>query len=154
MVGGQKLNNVNTLRPENATFSAGASFRVQGLDLPLDAISQELRIEPTHTHHRGEPGMLREPLPFDMWMLKSPLSERDELELHLVWLADRLLPHKQYISSLSKNFKVDIYCYKTCYTEQASLTLSPHALVIFTELSRALCVSLIFLPQEVATTTI
>ena len=65
----------------------GHHFAYQGLDLPLDAISQELRIEPTHTHHRGEPGMLREPLPFDMWMLKSPLSERDELELHLVWLA-------------------------------------------------------------------
>jgi hypothetical protein len=145
------MNNANTLPPETATFSAGASFRVQGLDLPLEVISQKLRIGPTHTHHRGEPGMLREPLPFDMWMLKSPLTERDELELHLVWLADRLLPHKEYISSLSKNFKVDIYCFKTCYTEQASLTLSPRALKIFTELSRELCVSLIFLPREVST---
>jgi hypothetical protein len=142
--------------PKKGTFSAGASFRTQGLNLPLDEIAQELRIGPTHTHHRGELGMLREPLPHDMWMLDSPLDESQDLDLHLKWLAERLLPRKQYILSLKEKFAVDIYCYKTCYTEQASLTLSPHALKIFTELALELCVSLIFLPgdpEEIAAST-
>ena len=83
-----------------------------------------------------------------MWLLDSPLGKGEDLELHLNWLAERLLPHRQDIASLSKTFKVDIYCYKTCYTEQASLTLSPHALTLFTELTIALDVSLIFLPDD------
>jgi Domain of unknown function (DUF4279) len=134
--------------PKKGTFSAGASFRIQGLNLPLNEIAQELRVGPTHTHRRGELGMLREPLHRDMWMLDSPLDESQELDLHLKWLAERLLPRKQYILSLKEKFAVDIYCYKTCYTEQASLTLSPHALKIFTELALELCVSLIFLPGD------
>ncbi len=92
--------------------------------------------------------MIRKPYPTDMWLLESPLGHDQDLELHLNWLAERLLPRKQYITSLSKELKVDIYCHKTCYTEQASLTLSPNALRIFTELAIPLDVSLIFLPDE------
>lgn len=72
-----------------------------------------------------------------MWSLASPLDDGEELEVHLNWLAGRL-----------KQFKVDIYCWKNCYTEQASLILSSQALRIFTELSIALDLSLIFGPNE------
>jgi len=52
-----------------------------------------------------------------MWSLKSPLSPDESLDVHLDWLAEFLLPRKQYISRLREQNKVDIYCYKTCYTE-------------------------------------
>jgi Domain of unknown function (DUF4279) len=140
---------MDTVPSENETFHAGASFRVAGLDLDMDDIARGLGHNPSYTHRRGEPNrILGKPRPRDMWRLDSPLGKGQDLELHLNWLAERLLPRKQYISSLRGKAEVDIYCFKTCYTEQASLTLSPHALRIFTELSLELCVSLIFLPDE------
>jgi hypothetical protein len=133
---------------QKLVFIAGASFRVQGSELRFDDITDKLGIDPTHTHRRGDPGRLSKQLPRDMWMLSSPLPETQELELHLNWLAERLLPRTEYISSLRRECNIDIYCFKTCYTEQASLTLSPQALGIFTQLSLELCVSLIYLPPE------
>jgi uncharacterized protein DUF4279 len=149
VVGCKEMTNTDAFPNQKATFSAGASFRVQGSDLSFDGITQKLGIEPTHTHRRGDRGIIDKSLPHDMWLFDSPLPDSDELELHIEWLAQRLLPHKQFIiSDLSKIAKVDIYCFKTCFTEQASLTLSAHSLRIFTELSLELCVSLIFLPGE------
>lgn len=139
---------MDSIRSKNETFHAGASFRIQGVDLDMDGITRELGQRHTETHRRGEPNVIRKPYPTDMWSLRSPLGQHQDLELHLNWLAERLLPRKQFISSLSKEFKVDIYCHKTCYTEQASLTLSPHALRIFTELGMDLQVSLIFLQDD------
>ena len=81
-----------------------------------------------------------------MWYLASALGQDRDLETHLNWLMEKFLPHSQYIHSLRKRFQVDIYCWKHCFTEQASLTLSPQALSIFTELATPLDVSLIFLP--------
>jgi len=130
-------------------FSAGAVFRVQGLGLRFDELSRTFGVAPTHTHRRGDRATIEEFLPRDMWLFSSPLPKTDELELHLEWLADRVLPHKQYIiSDLSKIAEVDIFCHKTCFTEQASLTVSAHALTIFTELSLKFDVSLIFLPRD------
>jgi len=83
-----------------------------------------------------------------MWSLSSPLAKDRELELHLNWLADRLFDRKNYILSLTKNFKVDIYCWKNCFTEQSSLMLSSNVLRLFTELNLDLGVSLLCLPPE------
>jgi Domain of unknown function (DUF4279) len=142
------MKTTDATNPQDKTFNAGASFRIQGLDLDLERISRELDQGPTYTHNQGEPDIRKHTYPHDMWYLSSPLGESQELESHLEWLAERLLPHKQYISSLRKTSKVDIYCWKNCFTEQASLILSSHALGIFTELSIPLDVSLIFLPGD------
>jgi len=139
---------MNTIQSGNETFHAGASFRIQGVDLDMEAITRELGHTPTHRHRRGEPAPIGKWHTLDMWQMESPLGKGQDLELHLNWLAEQLLPHKQYIISLSRKYKVDFYCYKTPYTEQASLTLSPNALRLFTELSLNLCVSLIFIPDE------
>jgi hypothetical protein len=148
-----KMKTMNTIQSDRETFHAGASLRVQGVDLDMDALTRQLGYNPTHTHRRGERGVIDKSYSLDMWLMDSPLGKNQDLELHLNWLADRLLPRKEYISSLREKFAVDIYCFKTCYTEQASLTLSPHALRIFTELSMELCVSLIFLPGDPEGTT-
>ena len=137
-----------TTQDERETFSAGAGFRIFGVGLDLDAVTRELGQQPDYTHKQGVPDIHKRIHPHDMWSLASPLGDGQELEIHLNWLADRLLPCKQYIFSLSKQFKVDIYCWKNCYTEQASLILSSQSLGIFTELSIALDVSLIFGPSE------
>jgi hypothetical protein len=128
---------------------------VQGLDLPFAELTNKFGVKPTHTHRRGDRAVIEESLPRDMWLFDSPLPEDDELELHLEWLAVRVLPHKDYIIfDLGKRADVDVFCFKTCFTEQASLTVSSHALRIFTELSLALDVSLIFLPKDLSNTPV
>jgi hypothetical protein len=129
-------------------FSAGAAFRVFGIGLDLDAVTRELGFDPDHQHKRGNLDPGKKPFPHDMWSLKSPLDQTQELELHLTWLAERLLVHSSYIVPLKKRFNVDIYCWKNCFTEQANLTLSSKALRIFTELDLNLQVGLLCLPPE------
>lgn len=135
-------------------FETGASFRVQGFGLDFDSITREIGHSSTHTHRQGELGPIKELYPRDMWLLSSPLSRDQALDAHLIWLAEILLPRKEYVLSLKGRFNVDMYCFKTCYTEQASLTLSSTALKIFTELSLELCVSLLFGTDETEQSTI
>ncbi len=130
-------------------FEAGASFRVWGIGLDIERLSREFGFPPSHTHKLGELDQSKKPYAADMWYLNSPLDRNEKLEAHLNWLSQVLVPRKQYISSLKKDFKVDIYCFKTCYTEQASLTLSSQALNLFVGLQLELGVSLIFLPDEI-----
>jgi Domain of unknown function (DUF4279) len=139
---------MNTPHNNLTTFSAGAALRVSGFGLDMEDITQQLGHVSSHTHQKGELNQLKEPYGTDMWLLDSPIGKDQPLESHLNWLAGVLLPHKQYISQLRKEQKIDIYCYKTCYTEQASLNLSSQALRIFTELNFDLGVSLIFLPDD------
>lgn len=133
---------------EQKPFAAGASFRVSGLNLDIEGITREIGHNPSHTHRQGELNQLKEPYKADMWMLKSPLGTDQPLEIHLNRLAELLLPHKQYISRLRQQNKVDIYCWQNCFTEQANLLLSSTALRIFTELDLELGVSLLCLPPE------
>lgn len=131
-----------------AKFTAGAAFRIFGPELDLDAVTQELGIDPDHQHKSGDVDPGKKPFSQDMWSLKSPLAQSQELEFHLGWLAERLLVHSNYILSLKKRFKVDIYCWQNCFTEQASLKLSGRALRVFTELDINLEVSLLCLSPE------
>ena len=141
------LTSMKTKNEEPRTFAAGASMRIQGSGLDMETIAREFGHNPSHSHRQGEPDQLGEPYKTDMWLLRSVLDTTQPLEAHLRWLAEVLLPCRQYISLLREKYDVDIYCYKTCYTEQASLTLSSQALRIFTELDFKLGVSLIFLPH-------
>jgi|SRR5437667_10416052 len=139
---------MGTTDVEKMEFSAGAAFRIYGIGLDIDRTTRELGLSPDHRHKEGEPDPGKRPYPHDMWSLSSPLGKNQELELHLMWLAERILNCRDYILSLEKKFKVDIYCWKNCYKEQSSLVLSSKALRIFTELGLNLEVSLLCLPPE------
>jgi hypothetical protein len=138
---------MKTTNEEPKTFAAGASIRIQGSGLDMESMARQFGHSPSHAHRHGELNQLGEPYKRDMWLLRSPLDTAQPLEAHLRWLAEVLLPRREYISQLREKYEVDIYSYKTCYTEQASLTLSSQALRIFTDLDLKLGVSLIFLPD-------
>jgi hypothetical protein len=138
---------MRTPQHEQRSFSAGASFRIAGNGLDLESITREMGVDPTHAHRQGELGELKEPYPTDVWLLSSPLGTSESLDAHLSWLAAVLLPRKEYIFQLKHTSKVDVFCFKACYREQASLRLSSQTLKVFTELDFALGVSLIFLPD-------
>jgi hypothetical protein len=139
---------MSTTEIESKQFTAGAAFRVYGTGLDLDRITRELGLNPDHRHRKGEPDPGKRPYPHDMWSLSSPLAKDRDLDLHLTWLGERLLDRKNYILSLTKDFKVDIYCWKNCFTEQSSLMLPSNVLRIFAELNLDLGVSLLCLPSE------
>jgi len=139
---------MSTTEIESKQFAAGAAFRVYGTGLDLDGITRELGFSPDHQHKRGELDPGKRPYAKDMWSLGSPLGKDQELELHLTWLLDRLLARRNYVLSLENKFKVDIYCWKNCFTEQASLTLSSKVLRMFSELNLDLGVSLLCLSPE------
>jgi hypothetical protein len=139
---------MDTLGAETKEFTAGSAFRIYGIGLDIDGITRELGVRPDHQHKKGETDVARRPYTHDMWLLSSPLGNSQELELHLIWLAERLLRHQRFILSLKEKFKVDIYCWKNCFREQANLTLSAKAIRIFTELNIDLGVSLLCLPPE------
>lgn len=142
---------MTTTKIESKQFAAGAAFRVYGTGLDIDGITRELGLSPDHRHKKGEPDPGKRPYPHDMWSLSSPLAKDRDLDLHLTWLGERLLDRKNYILSLTKNFRVDIYCWKNCFTEQSSLMLSSKVLRIFTELNLDLGISLLCLPPEAKT---
>jgi hypothetical protein len=102
---------MESTHPERPEFGAGAAFRIYGIGLDLDAITRELGQSPDHQHRRGELDPGKKPYAHDMWSLGSPLARERELEVHLIWLAERLLNHRSYVLSLKKQFKVDIYCW-------------------------------------------
>src|SRR5262252_6702699 len=105
-------------------FSTGAAFRIYGVGLDLDDITRQLGAKPDHRHTKGDLDPGGKPYAHDMWSLRSAIAKDEELEGHLLWLADRLLSRRDYILSLRKGFNVDIYCWKNCFTEQSSLILS------------------------------
>jgi hypothetical protein len=142
---------MSTTHTEREQFAAGAAFRVYGTGLDIDNITHELGITPDHRHREGELDPGRRPYPHDMWSLSSPLAKDRDLDLHLVWLGERLLNRKNYILSLRRDFTVDIYCWKNCFSEQSGLTLPTNVLRIFIELNLDLGVSLLCLPPEPAT---
>ncbi len=142
---------MTTTEIETKQFAAGAAFRVYGTGLDIDGITRELGLSPNHRHRKGEPDPGKRPYPHDMWALSSPLGKDRDLDLHLTWLGERLLDRKNYIVSLTKSFRVDIYCWKNCFTEQSSLMLSSRVLRIFTELNLDLGISLLCLPPEAKT---
>ena len=139
---------MESAQAESTQFSAGAAFRIYGIGLDIDGITRELGFSPDHQHKRGDLDPGKRPYAQDMWSLGSPLGKDQELELHLTWLLDRLLARRNYVLSLENKFKADIYCWKNCFTEQSSLTLSSKVLRIFTELNLDLGVSLLCLPPE------
>jgi hypothetical protein len=129
-------------------FTAGADFRIYGTGVDFAAISLELGISPSHLHRKGEHDPGNRLYRYDMWSLASPLGDDKDLGVHLNWLANRLLSRSAFILSLKEKFNVDIYCWKDCNTEQASLVLSASVLRIFTELNLDLEVGLLCLPPE------
>lgn len=139
---------MSTTEIESKQFAAGAAFRVYGTGLDLDRVTREIGLSPDHRHRKGDPDLGKRPYPHDMWSLSSPLAKDRDLDLHLTWLGERLLDRKNYILSLTKNFKVDIYCWKNCFTEQSSLLLPSNVLRILAELNLDLGVSLLCLPAE------
>lgn len=113
-----------------------------GKGLEHEKISQKLGLVPSHTHRAGDFDKFGLPYLQDMWLLESPLGKRKQLDTHLKWLVKQLEPKFDYLKTLKKKYKIDVFC--ACTGNSGSgLSLSPAALSIFTELGIKLELSII-----------
>lgn len=78
-----------------------------------------------------------------MWLYKTPVPEEEPLDVHIRSLWDKLKPHKEYLLSLKKHLKVDVFLGYRSNSDTAGFRISPESLEIFTELEVPFEVSVI-----------
>lgn len=76
-------------------------FRYVGDAVDVERVSFTLGLPRAITYRRGDNPKSRAP---NSWILESNLSEYDELETHIWWLLDELLPLKNDILQLNAEF--------------------------------------------------
>lgn len=95
------------------SFRIGADhFKVTGALPDVTAVTNALRIEPTHAHSAGERHG-SDVWKNGLWDLASPLPEGTILEAHLRWLLERLLPARERIHSVldsDQRLSADFFC--------------------------------------------
>jgi hypothetical protein len=101
-----------------------ASLRIFGETLQPHEIAEELGLEATHSHLKGERhsrgrAVWRE----SAWLLQSPLGKESDLAEHLRWLVDCLEPKLDVIKKLSGEYRVDLFCGFSSGCGQGGFTL-------------------------------
>ena len=125
---------VGLVSRSRASFRIGADlfFNPPGVMPDASAVTRSLGIEPTRTHNAGEAHGPRLPVwKHGQWALDSPLPEDSELEAHLKWLLDRLLPIRDRLATLIQSdprLKVDFFCGLWLQDSNEELELSPDTL--------------------------
>jgi hypothetical protein len=76
--------------PDEATyFCFSATLRIHGVGLPFDEIAQQLGVQPTHVHRKGERRGPRSPgYRDDAWHFQPPVPETEPLARHIEALWD------------------------------------------------------------------
>jgi hypothetical protein len=121
-------------QPSLNTTGYSATLRIFG-DLPdLKSISRKLGVDPTHTHHKGEPYRQMSRFAHDMWSYTTPVRHTEPLHKHLDALWTVLKPHRHYLHRLKRTATVDIFL--GCRSDSARFGIElPHSsLAIFQEL--------------------
>ncbi len=107
-----------------------------------------LGIEPSHVHDPGEKhGARSAPFKHGQWALHSPLPESVELEGHLRWLLDLLLPVRMQILDIVKSdarLKVDFFCGLYLREWNEGLMLTPRTLADMASLNAELALDMYY----------
>lgn len=126
-------------------FAYSATLRIHGDDLPLDEITNRLKVQPTRTHRKGG-----RPKPTaqtvyrdDAWHFQPPLPETEPLERHIDALWSVVKPHVSYLKSLKEQYKVDVFCGYRSNCDHVGIQVPHTCLELFTALEVPLGVSLI-----------
>ena len=129
---------------EESYFAHSASLRISGDDLDFDEISQSLRRLPTRSHRKGERSGPRSPeYAHDMWSYSPPVPEDRPLAEHIDALWADIRHAKDYLRSLKKTAKVDVFLGFRSNRATAGIEV-PHTCVqMFVELEIPFGVSII-----------
>jgi Domain of unknown function (DUF4279) len=120
-----------------ASFRIGAVLTVNPAGVMPDAtvVTTALGIEPSDAHDAGTPKSGRPGSPLwkhGLWSLQSSLPEESELDVHLQWLLDRLLPARDKILQFLESddrLRADFFCGLWLVEQhQADVSVSPEIL--------------------------
>ena len=127
---------------EPSYFAYSATLRIHGVGLPLDEITRQIGVPPTHQHRQGErPRSGSRPYRNDAWHLTAPVAEERELTEHLRELWKIVKPRAGYLIALGA--ELDIFCGYRSNNGAAGFKVEPDALEIFTILEVPFSLSVI-----------
>lgn len=125
-------------------FCFSATLRIHGYDIPFDEISQQLGVQPTNTHRKGERRGPRSPVyRDDAWHFQPSLPETEPLERHIEALWQVVRPALDYLKALKQRFRVDVFCGYRSNCDHAGFEVSHNCLKLFTALEVPFGVSVI-----------
>ena len=123
-------------------FNHNATLRIHGIGLPMEEITREMGVPPSHQHRKGERRSPRtRPYPTDAWHLRAPVPEERGLTEHLRVLWKLVEPSAAWLKSLDAD--VDVFCGYSTNEATAGCHIEPDALRIFTELDVPFSLSII-----------
>lgn len=129
---------------EENYFCFSATLRIHGDGVPFQEISEQLGIEPTHLHRKGEPRKPgARPWRDDAWHFQPDLPATELLSRHIEALWQVVRPHVEYLKSLKQKFKVDVFCGYRSNCDTAGFEVSYTCLELFTALEIPFGVSVI-----------
>jgi hypothetical protein len=131
---------------EDPYFHFNATLRIFGEDLDLDAITERIRVQPSHVHRKGERRGPRSPAyKHDMWSLEAPLPQETALEEHIYWLYRTFEPQFAYLKELKQSAQVDIFCGYRSNSATSGFEVDYRALQLFLDLEVPFSVSVIII---------
>jgi hypothetical protein len=136
---------LNGEEPDEANyFCFSATLRVHGDGVPFVEIGEQLGVEPTHVHRKGERrGPLAPAWRDDAWQFQPTLAETEPLERHIEALWQVVRPQVDYLKALKRRFKVDVFCGYRSNCDTAGFLVSHKCLELFTALEVPFGVSVI-----------
>jgi hypothetical protein len=127
---------------EPSYFAYSATLRIHGVNLPLDEITRQFGVAPTHQHRQGEHRRpVSRPYRDDAWHFTAPVNEECELTEHLRELWRIVKPRVTYLRALGA--EVDVFCGYRSNNGAAGFKLEADALEIFTALGVPFSLSVI-----------
>lgn len=131
-----------------ARIATLASIRIFGVDLDLDSISNQVGIQPSESHRKGDRSLASRSYSEDMWRIDSPHPKTESLDVHLSWLRRVLLPRYGFIRRLSREYEVSSYCGISVDGNDCRFRLPSEALRIFVDLGIAMNLTVIFISDS------
>ena len=116
-------------------FCFSATLRIFGEGLDIDDVTRTLRVQPTHSHRKGERRGFEGPAwPQDMWSFEPSIDESRPLDEHVMALWNAIRPHTPYLRALKQSFHVDVICGYRSNSNGAGFEVDYRCLGLFADL--------------------
>lgn len=129
---------------EEDYFAYSATLRIFGENLDLDEIANQLALQPSNSHRKGERKRPKSP-PWrqDAWFYQAPLHESEPLEKHIDFLWSKIKNKKDYLLELKTTAKVDVFLGYRSNIDHAGVEIPYTSLEMFTELKIPFGISIV-----------
>ena len=125
-------------------FAHLATLRIFGSHLDLEQITQNLGIEPSRTHRKGDKKGPRSPgCRHDMWSYTAQVSEERPLADHIDALWESVRHAEAYLRDLKNTATVDVFLGYRTTIDHAGIEVPHASLEVFSRLEIPLGVSII-----------